>query len=73
MFNQLTNNLDQIFVSLRRRGKLLEKDIDSAMREIRLALLEADVQYEVVREFINSVKVRALGHEVSKALILANK
>ena len=68
MFDQLTNSLDQVFVSLRRRGKLSEKDVDAAMREIRLALLEADVQYEVVRQFISSVKDRALGLEVSKAL-----
>ena len=68
MFDQLTNSLDQVFASLRRRGKLSEKDVDAAMREIRLALLEADVQYEVVRQFISSVKDRALGQEVSKAL-----
>jgi len=68
MFEQLTNSLDQVFLSLRRRGKLSEKDIDAAMREIRLALLEADVQYGVVRQFINGVKDRALGQEVSKAL-----
>ena len=68
MFDQLTNSLDQVFGSLRRRGKLSQKDVDAAMREIRLALLEADVQYEVVRQFITSVKDRALGQEVSKAL-----
>lgn len=68
MFEQLTNRLDEIFYSLRRRGKLSEKDVDGAMREIRLALLEADVQYAVVRDFISRVKERAVGQEVSKAL-----
>jgi len=68
MFDQLTNRLDEIFHSLRRRGKLSEQDVDSAMREIRLALLDADVQYAVVRDFIARVKERAVGQEVSKAL-----
>lgn len=68
MFEQLTNRLDEIFHNLRRRGKLSEKDVDSAMREIRLALLDADVHYGVVREFVARVKDRAVGQEVSKAL-----
>jgi signal recognition particle subunit SRP54 len=68
MFDQLTKRLDEIFYSLRRRGKLSEKDVDTAMREIRLALLDADVQYSVVRDFIARVKDRAIGQEVSKAL-----
>jgi signal recognition particle subunit SRP54 len=64
----LTTRLDEIFYTLRRRGKLSEKDVDGAMREIRLALLEADVQFTVVREFVSRVKERAVGQEVSKAL-----
>ncbi len=68
MFEQLTSRLDEIFYNLRRRGKLSEKDVESAMREIRLALLEADVQYAVVRDFISRVKERAVGQEVSRAL-----
>ena len=68
MFDQLTKRLDEIFYSLRRRGKLSENDVETAMREIRLALLEADVQYDVVRDFISRVKNRAVGKEVSKAL-----
>ncbi len=68
MFEQLTNRLDEIFYNLRRRGKLSENDVDGAMSEIRLALLEADVQYAVVREFVSRVKERAIGQEVSKAL-----
>lgn len=68
MFDQLTNRLDEIFHSLKRRGKLSEKDVETAMREIRLALLDADVQYGVVRDFVSRLKERAVGQEVSKAL-----
>ena len=68
MFEQLTNRLDEIFHNLRRRGKLSENDVDSAMREIRLALLDADVHYGVVRDFVSRVKERAVGQEVSRAL-----
>jgi signal recognition particle subunit SRP54 len=68
MFENLTERLDEIFYSLKRRGKLSESDVDSAMREIRLALLEADVHYGVVRDFVARVKERAVGVEVSKAL-----
>jgi signal recognition particle subunit SRP54 len=67
MFEQLTNRLDEIFYSLRRRGKLSEKDVDGAMREIRLALLEADVQYAVVRDFITRIKERAVGQSFQSA------
>jgi signal recognition particle subunit SRP54 len=68
MFDQLTQRLDEIFYSIKRRGKLSEKDVDDVMREIRLALLDADVQYGVVRNFITRVKERAVGQEVAKAL-----
>jgi signal recognition particle subunit SRP54 len=68
MFENLTERLDDIFRNLRRRGKLSERDVDSAMREIRLALLEADVHYGVVRDFVSRVKERAIGQEVSRAL-----
>lgn len=68
MFEQLTSRLDEIFYNLRRRGKLSENDVDAAMREIRLALLEADVQYAVVRDFISRVKEQTVGQEVSRAL-----
>ncbi len=68
MFENLTGRLDEIFHNLRRRGKLSERDVDAAMREIRLALLEADVHYGVVRDFVSRVKERAVGVEVSRAL-----
>lgn len=68
MFENLTNRLNQVFDQLRRRGKLSEADVDAAMREVRLALLEADVHYSVVKDFVSRVKARAVGAEVSKAL-----
>jgi signal recognition particle subunit SRP54 len=68
VFESLTQRLEQVFQQLRRRGKLSEQDVDSAMREVRLALLEADVHYSVVKDFISRVRERAVGHEVSRAL-----
>ncbi len=68
MFETLTGRLNQVFDKLRRRGKLSAADVDDAMREVRLALLEADVHYSVVKEFIARVRERAIGSEVSKAL-----
>ena len=68
MFDNLTNRLTGIFENLKRRGKLTEADVDAAMREVRMALLEADVHYSVVKSFIAAVKERAVGAEVSKAL-----
>ena len=68
MFENLTNRLNQVFDQLRRRGKLTEADVDAAMREVRLALLEADVHFSVVKSFIARVRERAIGAEVSKAL-----
>ena len=68
MFETLTDKLNSIFQNLRRRGKLGEADVETAMREVRLALLEADVNYAVVKSFTQRVKERAIGAEVSKAL-----
>ena len=68
MFENLTERLNQVFDQLRRRGKLSEEDVDAAMREVRLALLEADVHYSVVKDFVARVRERAIGVEVSKAL-----
>jgi signal recognition particle subunit SRP54 len=68
MFETLTGRLNQVFDQLRRRGKLSEADVDAAMREVRLALLEADVHFTVVKNLIAKVRERALGAEVSKAL-----
>ncbi|MBI4928659.1 MAG: signal recognition particle protein [Anaerolineae bacterium] len=68
MFENLTQRLETIFQNLRRRGKLSEQDVDAVMREVRLALLEADVHYSVVKDFVARVRERSVGHEVSEAL-----
>jgi len=68
VFENLTERLESVFKQLRRRGKLSESDVDAAMREVRLALLEADVNYAVAKDFVARVRQRAIGSEVSKAL-----
>ena len=68
MFDTLSDRLTQVFSSLRGRGRLSAADIDATCREIRIALLEADVALPVVRQFIARVKERASGEEVSAAL-----
>ena len=68
MFENLTSRLEDIFQQLRKRGKLSEEDVDLVMREVRMALLEADVHYSVVKGFVARVRERSVGHEVSKAL-----
>jgi len=68
MFETLTGRLSQVFDRLRRRGKLSESDIDAGLREIRLALLEADVHFGVVKALVGRVRERALGVELSRAV-----
>ena len=68
MFETLSDRLNKIFENLRRRGKLSEADVDAVMREVRLALLEADVHYSVVKDFVARVRARSVGAEVSRAL-----
>ena len=68
MFGNLSDRLVETFKNLRGKGKLTPADIDATLREIRRALLEADVALEVVKNFITAVRDRALGDEVSKAL-----
>jgi len=68
MFENLSERLQGIFDNLGRVGKLTEKDVDAAMREVRLALLEADVALPVVKDFVKRVKERAIGAEVAKSL-----
>jgi len=68
MFENLTSRLNDVFQQLRRRGKLTADDVDAMLREVRLALLEADVNYGVVKDFVQRVRERAVGSEVSKAL-----
>jgi len=68
MFDSLSNRLQGVFGDLRSKGRLTEADIDAAMREIRLALLEADVNFKVVRNFVAAAKEKALTAEVLESL-----
>lgn len=68
MFEALTAKLDSIFTHLRGHGKLTEAHVKDAAREIRLALLEADVHYQVVKDFVQRVREKALGQEVMRSL-----
>lgn len=68
MFSNLSDKLDKIFRNLKGRGYLTEQNIKDSMREIRLALLEADVNFKIVKNFIAEVEKRAMGAEVSKSL-----
>jgi len=68
MFDALHDKLETTFRNLRGRGKLNEKDIDAAMREIRLALLEADVNFQVVKDFCAQVAESAKGEAILKSL-----
>ena len=68
MFEGLADRLNQIFKEVRRKGKLSTEDVESALHDIRIALLEADVNYIVVKDFIQAVRNRAVGIQVSQAL-----
>ena len=68
MFDTLSDRLTTVFTSLRGKGRLSDADIDATAREIRIALLEADVALPVVRQFIAAIKERARGEEVIRAL-----
>ena len=68
MFESLTDKLELTFKRLRGQGKITEKNIDDALREVRLALLEADVHIKVVKTFLDSVKTKSMGQEVLQSL-----
>ena len=68
MFESLTDKLELTFKRLRGQGKITEKNIDEALREVRLALLEADVHIKVVKTFLDSVKAKSMGQEVLQSL-----
>ena len=68
MFDSLSSRLGDVFDKLRRRGALSEDDVTAALRDVRVALLEADVALPVVKDFIEQVKSRALGAEVLKSI-----
>ncbi|MDL1895917.1 signal recognition particle protein [Anaerolineae bacterium CFX7] len=68
MFESLSDKLEGVFKRLSGKGKLTEADVDTALREVRMALLEADVNLKVVRQFLERVRVRAVGAEVMESL-----
>lgn len=68
MFENLTDRLESVFKTLRGHGKLTEENIREAMKEVRTALLEADVNFKVVKSFVATVTEKAIGHDVSKSL-----
>ena len=68
MFESLSNKLDTVFTNLRGQGKLTEKNMKDSLQEIRVALLDADVNYKVVKKFIAKVEESALGEAVIKSI-----
>ena len=73
MFENLSTKLDSIFKKLRGHGKLTEQNIQEALKEVRIALLEADVNFKVVKDFIQSIQERAIGQEVMASLTPAQQ
>ena len=68
MFDSISEKLDSIFKKLKGKGLINEEDIDLALKEVRIALLEADVNFKVVKDFVQNVKTKALGKEVLESL-----
>lgn len=73
MFENLSDKLQEVFSQLSNRGRLTEADVDAALREVRLALLEADVNFKVVKDFIKRVRERCVGAEVMQSLTPAQQ
>src|ERR687884_2236570 len=73
MFESLSDKLQDVFGRLGRKGKLTEQDVDTAMREVRMALLEADVSFKVVKQFVAKVRERAVGADVLQSLTPAQQ
>ncbi len=73
MFESLSDRLQEVFRSLRGEGRLTEQTVEAALREIRMALLEADVNFKVVKAFIDRVRDRAVDQEVLKSLTPAQQ
>ena len=67
MFENLTDKLQRVFKNLRGEGKLTEENVQDALKQIRMALLEADVNFKVVKELIANIREKALGQEVLTA------
>lgn len=73
MFENLSDKLQNVFENLGKRGRLSEEDVDKALRQVRLALLEADVNYKVVKDFVARVRERAVGSDVFRSLTPAQQ
>ena len=67
-FESLTEKLQNVFKKLRGKGRLTEEDVKAALKEVKLALLEADVNFKVVKRFVSSVEERAIGQDVMTGL-----
>ena len=67
-FESLTDKLQNVFKNLRSKGRLTEEDVKAALKEVKLALLEADVNFKVVKQFVKSVEERAIGSDVMNGL-----
>lgn len=68
LFDNISNKFQDIFKNLRRKGKLTESDIKATMKEVKIALLDADVNFKIVKQFINTVSEKALGNEILQSL-----
>ena len=68
-FESLTDKLQNVFKNLRGKGRLTEEDVKTALKEVKMALLEADVNFRVVKQFVKSVEARAIGTDVMNGLI----
>src|SRR4028118_167911 len=68
MLSGLSQKLSQTFAKLRGKGRISEADVDAAMREVRLALLEADVNFKIVKDFVGRVREKAVGADVLESL-----
>ena len=68
MFESLSQKLNTIFNKISSKGRISERDIEETLKEIRLALLEADVNFKVVREFIENIRVKAVGSDLLKSI-----
>ena len=73
MFESLSTRLQDVFKSLRGEARLTEETVDAALREIRLALLEADVNFRVVKAFVERVRAKAVGEDVLRSLTPAQQ
>lgn len=67
-FESLTDKLSNIFKNLRGKGRLSEEDVKTALKEVKMALLEADVNFKVVKQFVSTVQERAVGSDVLNGL-----